>query len=688
MRERESAHRHARPKDHLMRPFFLPVIAVSSLLLGSLAIAEDLPSRGGRINNLKVLSDKIDDVTTLDNIVRSAVKPGMEDAERAKALWATIVKYRHQTLPPNEYLAADWEAHDPVKIFNVYGYCMCCCTSAMIESLNRADGRQARGRILKGHSVGETFYGGGWHMYDPSLIAVFPKPGTGEAASVDEIVDSISAWHAQNPGYQGNPARLVELMRSDSWQGWQARGPKLLASCPYYQQGYLPARTHGWDATMQEYGAPSNVYEYGYQVGHRALFSLRPGESLVRESGNRGLHINQEKQPKWDVLNAHAPQKDLVYLKDFFPAYRGGVVGNGYHRYVPDLASGGLASGAEVCDNLAFGGSPAMHLKSSDKPGIAIVEMSSPYVYLGGRLKLKAMRTAESDRVAVSISTNHGRTFIPLWTADKTGVSEVEVDLTASIRRHYAYWLKIEISAGSPANAGLEALSIGNNIQHAPRTLPFLTKGKNTITVASDIDPAIASRAFTGRITADVNFAENTTAAALGVVVENLDSKHESYWWTKGTGTMTVPLQTPGPMTAIHFGAHVRARGEKDVVRMSLSFDDGQNWTEGGAIQGPTQGRTEYFRLADIPPGKTKALLRYEFSGNNTIGILSFRADVDYHDPLASQVARPFIVTHRWNEQGVEKSHRAVVNRLPSTYTISAANDPEMISVSYEMSAK
>ena len=48
---------------------------------------------------------------------------------------------------------------------------------------------------------------------------------------------------------------------------------------------------------MVEYDRKSEVYEYGYQVGHRALFSLRPGESLVREAGNRGLHVNMDRCP-------------------------------------------------------------------------------------------------------------------------------------------------------------------------------------------------------------------------------------------------------------------------------------------------------------------------------------------------------------------------------------------------------
>ena len=136
----------ARGTEAMMRH---PIRLAATLLLLTVPVRAQTPDRpadgGGRINQLKVLSDKVDDVTTVENIVKSFVKPGMSDQERSKALWTAIVKYRHQTAPPNEYLAGDWEAHDPVKIFNVYGYCMCCCCSALVEALNREDGREARG---------------------------------------------------------------------------------------------------------------------------------------------------------------------------------------------------------------------------------------------------------------------------------------------------------------------------------------------------------------------------------------------------------------------------------------------------------------------------------------------------------------------------------------------------------------
>ena len=462
------------------------VLAMAATAVGG----EGRGPSGGRVNNLKVLSDKVDDVTTVENILRSFVRPGMSDEERSLALWTAAVKYRHQTAPPNEFLSADWEAHDPVKIFNVYGYCMCCCCSALVESLNRADGREARGRILNNHSVAEVRYDDAWHMFDTSLIAYFPKAGDGAIASVDEITAAVTGWHAAHPGYRKDGARLFDLMRSEDWTGWKSKGPELLASCPSYDQGYLPARTHGWDATMVEYARKSEVYEYGYQVGHRALFSLRPGESFVREAGNRGLHVNMAAMPDWAMLKARAPDRDLVYLERFLPGYRGGVVGNGTHRYAPDLAHGGLAAGAERYDNLDAGaGTPALRAGEGGGPGVAVIPMISPYVALRGRVRIKAVRPSEADHVRVSLSTDNGRRFTTLWTAP-VGTHEVAINLGESILRRYAYWVKLEIvpatPGGSGERAGISALAIETDFQHAPRTLPRLEKGRNSITVSAD----------------------------------------------------------------------------------------------------------------------------------------------------------------------------------------------------------
>lgn len=644
------------------------------------------PASGGRVNNLKVLSNRIDDVTTVENIFASFTKEGMIAADRSKALWKAAIRYRHQTQPPNEYLAADWEAHDPVKLFNVYGYCMCCCSSAVIEALNRLDGREARGRILNGHSVPEVRYGDGWHMFDASLINYFPRPGDGVVASVDEIAASVRGWHDKNPGYRNQGDKLVQLMRQDGWTGWKKHGPEMLAATPFLSSGYYPARTHGWDSTMIEYDRQSETYEYGYQVGHRALFSLRPGESFVREAGNRGLHVNQETLKDWPMLKARAPDEDLVYLKEFLPGYTGGVVANGYHRYAPDIAGNGLAEGADVHANVMVDSDGVLRPQGVDKPGVIVIPMSSPYVYVGGRIILKTVCKTKDDRITIALSTNNGRTFTTVANAP-VGQKETTVDLGSRILRRYAYWLRVELSAATAGGAGLGSLQIENDIQHAPRTLPWLGQGANTLTVAADRDKALASRTIACRITPDPSFIKNESTGSMGVVFDNLDVRDGSCWWKGGTGTMTVPVETPGDLTALHLCTHFRARGARDLIRVLASFDAGKKWREVGQHAGPTPGHTDILRFTDVPIGIRQALLRFELTGNNTVGLFSFRVDADYLDPKADSRHRPFDVIYRWKEDGREKTHQARVTQLPYRYQIDTVGVPEMASVACAMPA-
>jgi hypothetical protein len=148
---------------------------------------------------------------------------------------------------------------------------------------------------------------------------------------------------------------------------------------------------------------------------------------------------------------------------------------------------------------------------------------------------------------------------------------------------------------------------------------------------------------------------------------------------------MTVPIDVPGDLVALGFSAQIRARSEKDQIRVTASTDKGRTWREVALMAGPTQGRTGHFRIDQWPPRMRQVLLRFSMTGNNTAGVQNFRVDADYRDPLAARTARPFLVVHRWTEEGKPKSHTETVSRLPARYTIQTRTDPDMVSVSYEM---
>src|SRR5258707_1234879 len=98
-----------------MRLIALPLI----VLITAGVFAAD----AGIVSHIKVLSDKVEDVSSIEAWKKSFTKDSMTDEQKALAVWETVVKFRHQDIPPNEFLTGDGgDVHDPIKTFNVYGY--------------------------------------------------------------------------------------------------------------------------------------------------------------------------------------------------------------------------------------------------------------------------------------------------------------------------------------------------------------------------------------------------------------------------------------------------------------------------------------------------------------------------------------------------------------------------------------
>src|SRR5258705_13868369 len=110
-------------------------LSISILAMTTVYAADDYV-----VSHVKVLSDKTEDVSSLEAWKKSFIKEGMTDEQKAMAAWQSVVKFRHQEAPPDEFLEAGMHPHDPIKDFNVYGYGQCCCASANIENLARYAG--------------------------------------------------------------------------------------------------------------------------------------------------------------------------------------------------------------------------------------------------------------------------------------------------------------------------------------------------------------------------------------------------------------------------------------------------------------------------------------------------------------------------------------------------------------------
>jgi len=626
----------------------------------------------GVVCNVKVVSDKVPDVTSLDAWKKSFLKAGMSDRDKALAAWRTVVMFQHQDSPPTEFLQSELVVQDPIKLFNVYGYGLCSMASCGVEALSRHAGLKARGWGINAHSVPEVYWDGGWHLLDASLINYFPK-ADGNLASVEEIMAAIKDWYDRHPGYKGNEEKLIALQRADGWTGWR-KGPELLTRSPFLDAGgWWPARTHGWYCTMQEYdgtygkdGKPF-LYEYGYSQGYRVNVQLRPGERLIRNWSNKGLHVNGKRGGP-ACLNMKTGADSLVYTPKFGDLAPGRI-GNGTLEYDVPLTNGAWRGGALLAENLE---EKAVRIKDPAQPGVLVLRMPSSYVYLTGTLTLKAS-LGEGGSMAVSFSDNNG--------LDRKGVARVtssgekRIDLTPLVLRRYDYRLRFELRGKGTI---LDALRLVHDIQHSQRPLPALAEGKNTITFSAG--PA------EGTIT--VEGSRDLAHKGKQLIYTDFHPdvrgfEPNLFIGAAGKGSITFPVSTPGDMVRLRFGTHCRARDARDGLDYQVSFDRGKTWKTIGRAAGPTPGDCKYVVFSDIPQGTRAALVRFAGTSHNATGIFNFRIDADYRQPHGG--FRPVKVTYRWEEDGKQKQHLHVARQSMETYPINCGKKPLMKSIVLEL---
>jgi hypothetical protein len=634
----------------------------------------------GIVSHVTVLSDKVEDVSSLEAWKQAFITPGMSDEQKAEAIWRTVVMFRHQEVPPNEFLDGEGHPHDPIKDFNVYGYGQCCCASANVEALARYAGLETRGWGITGHSVPEIKIGGNWCMFDASLINYFKKPD-GSVAGVEEVGKNITDWYAAHPEFKGNSDKLLKYMRHDGWKN----GPELVAGgTGYDDNGWLPAATHGWYSSMSEFGNPAKnfVYEYGSAVGYQVNIQLRPGEKLVRNWSNKGLHVNMLEGKSLGVLTESPadPHGQMRYAPRFGDLTLGRV-GNGTLEYDLPLAGGRFRDGMLQVDNLADADKPSgptIFVKDAAEPATLVFRMPSSYVYLGGELDFTPI-VGPGGSIGVSLSDNNGLDWKEIAKVDDAaaGGRGQKVDLKPFVYRRYDYRLKFVLKG---KGTGLNAVKVTHDIQHSQRPLPVLDKGDNhitfsegpqegTVTVEGSLNPNEPAAKGKNLSYADFHPRES------GVV--------EPFLHVNGaTGEFIYPIEAPGDITRLRIGAHYRCRDARDGWTIEASFDGGKTYVPVGTLDGPTGGTSKYLILDKVPAGSRSVLVRFAGRQRNTTVMLDLRIDADYAEPHGGFA--PVRVTYAWQENGQDKQDVHVAGAAEESYTIHCADKPVMKSITLE----
>ncbi len=270
------------------------------------------------------LSNGHNDFRTLGEIVARAVKPGMTDREKARAVWWQEVKYRFHFDGDNDELL------DPVKVFNVYGYNTCGNDSISLAGQWKKAGMRVAPARLVGHCVSQVFYDDRWHLMDGDMQSIYLLRDNQTVAGEQDLVrdhDLIRRTHTQG---------MLEADRraGDEWE----------SSIYVFEGAVTGDRDTRGDTAMN--------------------MTLRPGERLTWRWGHVSpIKYHGQSRPKF-------PER----------------ICNGLWEYRPDFSQKTWRRGATVVEAIKDDGDGLS--AEEGKTGTAVWSMRSPYIFVGGKLEI------------------------------------------------------------------------------------------------------------------------------------------------------------------------------------------------------------------------------------------------------------------------------------------------------------
>ncbi|MBN1808323.1 MAG: transglutaminase domain-containing protein [Planctomycetes bacterium] len=414
----------------------------------------EIPDTPVVIRNVRLTNDRTIDCTSLDGIIRGAIRPDMTDKQKAHALWDFL---RLRTFHKSPGVPSP-EMANPVTILNHHGQMQCGVCNTMLCGLMRHAGiPAARGGAI-GHSIMEAFYDGAWHMYDSDMHDYYIKED-GTVASIYEI--------ANIPGLRFGPENK---------------------SYPWYNG-------HDWLYSLAGTYAPG---------GHGDFKNPRPAdeEYVNRYSKNPGWKwkYDLELRPGTEITWSWFPDPDVGYARiNYVPdemkeraakdlpwpdAMRGGlpwaplqsVAGFGANgRLTLDLGPYTFVHLAENARNV-MPVEKGIRLKDPGAPGAFDVNMKMPYYFADGWIE----GALPAGGLTIEWSSGNGER-VKIWPKGDA-VPGKRLRMYREIALKFEGTLHFTMAPGTE----LDGLRIVGVFHHNHTVLPALLKGRNLVKVNLD----------------------------------------------------------------------------------------------------------------------------------------------------------------------------------------------------------
>jgi hypothetical protein len=415
------------------------------------------------VSAIKVLPDKAPDCTSLKTIVESVTRGCRTNDEKAIAIYNFMRMTHYHRAYPSE------PGGIPVlKEINCYGWSLCGGLHAEQSALWREMGWEWRFVGWPGHTTVEAYYDGGWHYLDVFLkfYAWMPDPrhpGKFTIAGEDDL--------ASNPqvllfdAFVTDPERKVLYARGNEFQllgeraNWQAPaflvcGDSLPDIATSLQKRNRVGPSDGWAGMNHATGSYSAEINLAPGFALTNTWDKAPGAWYWEGSQVEPCHTCGDKEIR------NSPEKGPLVEPYLGRDWTAESYANGQLDFRPDFSTAACLRSFSNVENVKVENGSLVPAEAG-KPACVTVPLQSPYIFT------QAHGSGEGIE-AFEISRDGGKTWKPAELADfgKSIAGQTRVLARITIRDR------------------LRNLHLQATVQNNPFALPYLSPGKNTVTVS------------------------------------------------------------------------------------------------------------------------------------------------------------------------------------------------------------
>ena len=438
--------------------------AVHALVLAALfGIAQ-----GQTVSQIKVQPDKAPDSSSLKSIVESVTRDCKTNDEKAVALYNYCLLTNYHLAYPSEPGGIP-----ALKVINCYGWSLCGGLHTIESALWIQAGWEHRYVGWNGHTTVEAKYDGRWHYLDIFLKFYAWEPdgkGGRTIASEDDLTqhadELIANAFVLDPGRGCVYAKDNQFIVNGEHANWRA--PAFLSCGDTLSDVINGLKTHhtggseaGWAGINHDSG------------NYSADVNLAPGFSLTNnwdpaKTRDDWFWANAHKAPGHTCSGHKDTRNDPAYgliLEPYVNAEPARSYANGTLQWSPDFSTDAFLKTFVSMENVKYADKSLMPAEAG-KPASVVLKLASPYIISG-----RSSGTADgADKIEVS--TDGGKTY-RVTDLEKLGTT-AKGKLEALVRITFGQALK--------------SLSLSVDVQNNPGALPYLSPGKNVVTV-SVLDP-------------------------------------------------------------------------------------------------------------------------------------------------------------------------------------------------------